>query len=115
MHIPDGLIAPQAWLAATAVAVPFWAYASRRVARELDEQHVPRMAVLTALALVLSTIMLPLPGGTSAHLIGNGLVPVWASALVPVWQSILMWRSEPLSRRGTACWPGRRLAGAGRR
>lgn len=74
MHIPDGLIAPQSWLAAAALAVPFWAYASRRVARELDEQRVPRMAVLTALALVLSTIMLPLPGGTSVHLIGNGLL-----------------------------------------
>ncbi|MGB0514458.1 MAG: energy-coupling factor ABC transporter permease, partial [Wenzhouxiangellaceae bacterium] len=35
MHIPDGLIAPQAWLAATALAAPLWAYASRRVAREL--------------------------------------------------------------------------------
>ena len=98
MHIPDGLIAPQAWLAAAALAVPVWCYASRRVARGLDEQRIPRMAVLTALALVLSTIMLPLPGGTSVHLIGNGLLVLafgfWpaflAFSLVLFLQSTLM-------------------------
>ena len=74
MHIPDGLIAPQAYLAATALAVPCWAYAVRRVSTALDENAIPRLAVLTALAFVLSTIMVPLPGGTSAHLSGMGLL-----------------------------------------
>ncbi len=74
MHIPDGLIAPQAYLAAAALAVPCWAYAVRRVATALDERAIPRLAVLTALAFVLSTIMVPLPGGTSAHLSGMGLL-----------------------------------------
>lgn len=98
MHIPDGLIAPQAYLAATAVAVPFWAYATRRVARELDESAIPRMAVLTALAFVLSTIMIPLPGGTSAHFSGVGLLVLafglWpaflAFSLVLVLQALLL-------------------------
>ena len=76
MHIPDGLIAPQAFIAAGVVAVPFWVYAVRRVARDLDEQMIPRMAVLTALAFVLSTIMVPLPGGTSVHLTGIGLLVI---------------------------------------
>jgi len=74
VHIPDGLIAPQAYLAAAALAVPCWAYAVRRVANALDERAIPRLAVLTALAFVLSTIMVPLPGGTSAHLSGMGLL-----------------------------------------
>lgn len=74
MHIPDGLIAPQAYLAAAALAVPCWAYAVRRVSADLDERAIPRLAVLTALAFVLSTIMVPLPGGTSAHLSGMGLL-----------------------------------------
>ncbi|HKL51995.1 MAG TPA: energy-coupling factor ABC transporter permease [Wenzhouxiangellaceae bacterium] len=74
MHIPDGLIAPQAYLAAAAIAVPCWAYAVKRVSSALDERAIPRLAVLTALAFVLSTIMLPLPGGTSAHLYGMGLL-----------------------------------------
>ncbi|MEX2497612.1 MAG: energy-coupling factor ABC transporter permease [Wenzhouxiangellaceae bacterium] len=74
MHIPDGLIAPQAYLAATAIAVPLWAYAVKRVSAELDDRTIPRLAVLSALAFVLSTIMVPLPGGTSAHLSGMGLL-----------------------------------------
>lgn len=74
MHIPDGLIAPQAYLAATALAVPCWVYAVKRVSTELDERTIPRLAVLTALAFVLSTVMLPLPGGTSAHFSGVGLL-----------------------------------------
>lgn len=98
MHIPDGLIAPQAYLAAAALAVPCWAYAVKRVSVGLDEQAIPRLAVLTALAFVLSTIMLPLPGGTSAHLSGMGLLVLafglWpaflAFSLVLVLQALLL-------------------------
>lgn len=74
MHIPDGLIAPQTFIAAGLIAVPLWAHAVRRVACDLDERLIPRMAVLTALAFVLSTVMVPLPGGTSVHLTGVGLL-----------------------------------------
>lgn len=74
MHIPDGLIAPQAYLAAAAIAVPCWLFAVKRVSTTLDETAIPRLAVLTALAFVLSTVMVPLPGGTSAHLSGIGLL-----------------------------------------
>lgn len=74
MHIPDGLIAPQAYLPAAALAVPCWAYAVKRVSSALDERAIPRLAVLTALAFVLSTVMVPLPGGTSAHFYGMGLL-----------------------------------------
>ncbi len=74
MHIPDGLLAPQTYLTAYAVAAPTWAWAVRRVARDLDESTIPRLAVLTALAFILTSIMIPLPGGTSGHLVGVGLL-----------------------------------------
>ncbi len=98
MHIPDGLIAPQVYLAAYAVAVPAWAYAVRKVARDFDDALIPRLAVLTALAFVLTTVMVPLPGGTSGHLIGVGLLAlafgVWpaflAYSLVLMLQSLLL-------------------------
>ena len=97
MHIPDGLIAPQAYLAAYAAAAPAWAYAVRKVARDFDESLIPRLAVLTALAFVLTTVMIPLPGGTSGHVIGVGLLAlafgIWpaflAYSLVLVLQSLL--------------------------
>lgn len=97
MHIPDGLIAPQVYLAAYAVAAPTWAVAVRKVARDFDESLIPRLAVLTALAFVLTTVMIPLPGGTSGHVIGVGLLAlafgIWpaflAYSLVLVLQSLL--------------------------
>ena len=97
MHIPDGLIAPQVYLAAYAAAAPAWAYAVRKVARDFDESLIPRLAVLTALAFVLTTVMIPLPGGTSGHIIGVGLLAlafgIWpaflAYSLVLVLQSLL--------------------------
>lgn len=76
MHVPDGLIAPPVYFAAAAAAVPLWAVAVRQVARSLDEEAIPRMAVLTALAFVLSSVMIPLPGGTSAHFSGVGLLAI---------------------------------------
>jgi len=98
VHIPDGLIAPQVYLAAYAVAAPAWAFAVRKVAREFDDALIPRLAVLTALAFVLTTVMVPLPGGTSGHFVGVGLLAlafgIWpaflAYSLVLVLQSLLL-------------------------
>lgn len=76
MHVPDGLIAPPVYFAAAGLAVPFWIVAVRQVARTLDEETIPRMAILTALAFVLSSVMIPLPGGTSAHFSGVGMLAI---------------------------------------
>jgi cobalt/nickel transport system permease protein len=74
MHIPDGLISPQTYLPALAVAVPLWLLAARRLRARLADEMLPRLAVFTALAFMLSTLMLPLPGGTSGHALGVGLL-----------------------------------------
>lgn len=74
MHIPDGLISPQTYLPALALAVPLWVLATRRLRDRLGDEMLPRLAVFTALAFLLSTLMLPLPGGTSGHAIGVGLL-----------------------------------------
>ena len=74
MHIPDGLISPQTYLPALVIAVPLWLVARRRLQARLGDEMLPRLTVLTALALLLSTLMLPLPGGTSGHAVGVGLL-----------------------------------------
>lgn len=97
MHIPDGFIAPQMYLPLYAVAAGLWAYGGKRVARELDESTLPWLASLTAAAFALSFIALPLPGGTSAHFTGVGLLAVcfglWhafmAASLVFAMQALL--------------------------
>ena len=74
MHIPDGLISPQTYLPALALAVPLWVVAALRLRARMGDELQPRLAVFTALAFLLSTLMLPLPGGTSGHLLGVSLL-----------------------------------------
>ncbi len=76
MHIPDGFLSPQTYLPAYAAAAGLWAYAARRVRRELDADTLPFLAACTALSFVLMMVALPLPGGTTAHAAGVGLLAV---------------------------------------
>lgn len=85
MHIPDGFIAPQMYLPAFGVAAGLWAHALRRLRASLREETIPRLAVLTAFCFVAMMIMLPLPGGTSAHVTGIALLAL----LFGVWTSFL--------------------------
>lgn len=76
MHIPDGFISPQTYLPAYAAAVGLWTYAARRVKRDLDADTLPFLAAYTALSFVLMMVALPLPGGTTVHAAGIGLLAV---------------------------------------
>ena len=85
MHIPDGFIAAQMYVPSYLAAAGAWAYGAKRVRRGVREETIPLMAVMTALAFVLSMIAIPLPGGTSVHATGIGLLAV----LFGVWASFL--------------------------
>jgi cobalt/nickel transport system permease protein len=85
MHIPDGFISPKLYLPAYAVSAGLWAYSLRRVRKKLDEKAIPYLAVLTALAFVLMLLTIPLPGGTSVHAMGIGMLAV----LFGVWTTFL--------------------------
>jgi cobalt/nickel transport system permease protein len=97
VHVPDGFIAPVVYLPLYGVAAGFWAYGARRVRASLDEDTLPYLAVLTGLAFVLSMVAIPLPGGTTVHAAGIGLLAVvfgvWtafmAVSLVLVMQALL--------------------------
>jgi cobalt/nickel transport system permease protein len=76
VHVPDGFLSPQTYVPAYLAAAGAWAYAARRLRRELDETLLPRLAVLSALSFALMSVMLPLPGGTSVHASGVGILAV---------------------------------------
>jgi cobalt/nickel transport system permease protein len=76
MHIPDGFISPQTYLPAYVAAAGLWAFAARRVKRDLDADTLPFLAACTALSFVLMMVALPLPGGSTAHAAGIGLLAV---------------------------------------
>jgi len=70
MHVPDGFLSPQLSVPAYAVAAPLWAWAVRRHFGRGAAESLPVMGSLTALAFVIQTLMIPVPGGTSTHLVG---------------------------------------------
>lgn len=74
MHIPDGFLSPQTYLPAYALAAGAWVWAARGLRQRLDEQLVPRLAALTALAYALGLVMVPVPGGTSGHAVGVAML-----------------------------------------
>jgi len=74
MHLPDGFVSPQLSLPALAVAAPLWAWAARRHLGRDAAETLPVVGSLTALACVVQTIMIPVPGGTSTHLVGVTLL-----------------------------------------
>ena len=76
MHVPDGFLSPATYVPAYALAAGAWVLAVRRLRQRLDETLLPRLAVLCALAFVLMSVMLPLPGGTSVHASGIGILAV---------------------------------------
>lgn len=74
MHLPDGFVSPKAYLPAWGVAVLVWWLCLRRTRSLPDVTILPRLSVLTAAAFVLSLVTIPLPGGSSVHLIFTGLL-----------------------------------------
>ncbi len=74
MHVPDGFLSPQITVPAYAVAAPLWAWGARRHFGRAAVESLPAMGALTALAFVIQTIAVPVPGGTSTHLVGATLL-----------------------------------------
>lgn len=76
MHIPDGFI--PLWQCAIYYVVLFIAlYFSLKWARNnLDEKMVPLMAVLAAGIFAIMNLNIPIPGGTSGHMVGGALVAI---------------------------------------
>ena len=76
MHVPDGFLSPAITLPAYAVAAPIWVRAARKHFGRGAAEALPVMGSLTALAFVVQSIMVPVPGGASTHLSGVALLAV---------------------------------------
>jgi cobalt/nickel transport system permease protein len=82
MHVPDGFLSPQITIPAYAVCAPLWTWAARRHFGRAATEALPVIGSLTALAFVIQTIMIPIPGGTSTHLVGVLLLALLYHPLV---------------------------------
>ncbi len=71
MHIPDGFIAPQIYIPAYILNALLLTYAFRSLMRSLNERTIPYLSFVSLISFVISSIAIPLPGGTSVH--GTGI------------------------------------------
>jgi cobalt/nickel transport system permease protein len=76
MHIPDGYLSPATDGVMLAAAAPFWAIALKKVRSTLKAKSVPALALFAAFSFVIMMFNIPLPGGTTAHMVGATLLAV---------------------------------------
>lgn len=76
MHVPDGFLSPRITIASWAAAVPLWIWAARRHFAPRAVDALPLLGSLAALAFVLQTLRIPVPGGTSTHVVGAVLLAI---------------------------------------
>ena len=85
MHIPDGYLSPSTCTVMFAGSVPFWYVAMQRLKKSFSARLIPRIALFSALSFVIMMFNIPLPGGTTGHAVGMGILVVvlgpWASIL----------------------------------
>jgi cobalt/nickel transport system permease protein len=78
VHISEGILPPEVWIAGAAVAAGGVAIGLRKT----DYEQLPRVAVVSSAFFVASLIHVPVLGATSVHLVLNGLAGVvlgWAA------------------------------------
>jgi cobalt/nickel transport system permease protein len=76
MHVPDGFLSPAITLPAWGAAAPLWYWSVRRNFGASATESLPVVGSLTALAFVVQGLMIPVPGGTSAHLTGVAILAI---------------------------------------
>lgn len=85
MHIPDGYLSPKTCAVFFAGMLPVWYFASKRVESELKLKNLPLLALGAAFTFVIMMFNIPIPGGSSGHMVGSVVVAIalgpWAGVI----------------------------------
>ncbi len=85
MHIPDGYLSPQTYVPLYAASFVFWAIALRKLKKELSVKHVPYIAMAAAFSFLIQMFNIPIPGGTTGHAVGAGIIAI----LLGPWTAVI--------------------------
>lgn len=85
MHIPDGYLSPQTYAPLWVVMGGYWTIAFARIRTTVSRVRLPLIAVGAAFAFVVMMFNVPIPGGTTGHAVGAGLLAImlgpWAASV----------------------------------
>ncbi|QHN08346.1 cobalt transporter CbiM [Methanothermobacter sp. THM-2] len=87
MHIPDGFIPFPQYLVYWIIALVALYFSMQWARRDLKERQIPLFAVLAAGIFAIQAMNIPIPWGTSGHMVGAALVAIvfaspWAAVLL---------------------------------
>jgi cobalt/nickel transport system permease protein len=85
MHIPDGYLGPQTYVPLYGVSVGFLVIARKKLKKQLSLKHVPYLAMAAAFSFLMMMFNIPIPGGTTGHAVGAGLIAI----LLGPWTAVL--------------------------
>ena len=85
MHIPDGYLGPQTYVPLYGVSIGFWAIAQNRIKRQLSLKYVPYLAMAAAFSFLIQMFNIPIPGGTTGHAVGAGIIAI----LLGPWTAVM--------------------------
>jgi cobalt/nickel transport system permease protein len=85
MHIPDGYLGPQTYIPLYGMTIGFWAIAQRKIKKHLSLKHVPYLAMAAAFSFLIQMFNIPIPGGTTGHAVGAGIIAI----LLGPWTAVL--------------------------
>ena len=85
MHIPDGYLSPQTYVPMFGAVIPFWLIAFRKIKKTVKETYIPYIAMSAVFSFLIMMFNIPIPGGTTGHAIGAGLIAIllgpWAAVV----------------------------------
>jgi len=85
MHIPDGYLSPKTCGVLYAAMATIWYLAARKVQKTLHAKQIPLLALSAAFTFVIMMFNIPIPGGSTGHMVGGVIVACvlgpWAAVI----------------------------------
>ncbi|MGD0919372.1 MAG: cobalt transporter CbiM [Thermodesulfobacteriota bacterium] len=85
MHIPDGYLSPQTYVPLYGVSLVFWSVGLKKMKKELSMKHIPYLAMAAAFSFLIMMFNVPIPGGTTGHAVGGGIIAI----LLGPWTAVI--------------------------
>ncbi len=85
MHIPDGYLSPQTYIPLYGVSFAFWAISLKKLKKELPAKYIPYLAMAAAFSFLIMMFNIPIPGGTTGHAVGAGII----ATLLGPWTAVI--------------------------
>jgi cobalt/nickel transport system permease protein len=85
MHIPDGYLSPQTYVPLFGVSFVCWTVALKKIKRELSTKQIPYLAMAAVFSFLIMMFNIPIPGGTTGHAVGAGIIAV----LLGPWTAVI--------------------------